>query len=172
MVSVQTIIAGMALFACACIAPAQHTHERAKPKSVWKEYRYPADGFTITLPKAPKERAVKRGTAYLLYWEEDAKVVVNLTAGQRGTDCSAWLARARNPFGDKDPGPNPVVTIDGRPALEGDADRNSFQAGYQRQQCFSGRIYSLEAGWPKDKKKPPIVGKIVNSFHLIAAEPK
>ena len=122
-------------------------------------------GFAITVPRVPKETPIKNGAQYRLYWDEKTNAVVNLMAYQSPTDCSAWLAWARNTF--KDANSTRVITMKGMPTIEGDANRNSLQAGYQRRHCVNGRMYSFEAGWPKDQGKPPIVGRIMDSFRLL-----
>jgi hypothetical protein len=189
----RTAIFALTLVVCASTAFAQKTDDaKAKPTSepAWKEYAYPAYRFAITVPQEPKETLVKSGSQYRLYWDEDAKVVINLVAERGPTDCSAWLAWANSTF--KHAGPKDafkyrppallsvfpvvassrVVTIDGSPALEAEAPRNTLQAGYQRHQCSNSRLYHLEAGWPKGQNKPPIVGRVLNSFRVLTEESK
>ena len=184
----RTTIFALTFVTCVSIALAQQTDDaRQKPnlEPAWKEYSYPAYGFAITAPQEPKETGVNNGTQYRLYWDENANIVINLTAERGPANCSDWIAWAKSAF--KHPGPpnafkypppdlhsvypaaasRKVVTIDGNPALEGKAPRNSLQAGYQRHECLEGRLYHFEAGWGKGQSKPPIVDRVVNSFHLL-----
>lgn len=144
----------------------------------WKEYIYPAYGFAVTLPEAAEEIGVKNGTQYRLYWDEDKDVVVNLTANLGFTDCASWLDWAKSTFKQPPPGSpfqvsSKLVTIDGDPALESDRlQANDLQAGYNRQQCLDGRLYSFEARWPKGQRRPTIVNRIIKSFRVLATETK
>jgi hypothetical protein len=186
--SSRTTAFALAFIACASIAIAQQTddaQQKASLQSAWKEYSYPAYGFAITAPQEPKETGVKNGTQYLLYWDEEANVVVNLSTEREPNNCSAWLAWVESVF--IHPGPknafvyppanvgstravaasSKLVTIDGYPTLEADSPRNALQSGYQRCQCLDGILYQFEAGWEKGQSKPPIVDRVVSSFRLL-----
>ena len=167
----RSIIVAVAFSTCLCITFAQdNDHATQKKKSAWKEFTFPAYGFAITLPQAPKETPVKNGTQYRLYWDSDADFVVSLYARSTSTDCSDWFAWAGKTF--EHSFATRVTTIKEVPTIEGDWDRNTLQAGYQRDQCINARLYTIEAGWPKGKTKPAIVGRIVNSFRSFPVAPK
>ena len=155
----------------------------------WKEYSFSEYGFAISLPEAPKESGIKDGKQYRLYWngsyDAAESIVLNLRTQHSRTDCAAWLADIRKRLSETPHAPFPLsdppggvhwadyeVTIDGKPAIEGDAPRNALQAGYQRMQCLDDRVYNFEAGFPKRTTKPEIIDQILKTFHLIAKEAK
>lgn len=167
----RSIIVAVAFSTCLCITFAQdNDHATQKKKSAWKEFTFPAYGFAITLPQAPKETPVKNGTQYRLYWDSDANVVVTLYAMSTLTDCSDWLKSSGNNY--KDTFAVRVATLNGIPTMESDADRNALQSGYGRIQCINARRYDFEAGWPKGKSRPAIVGRILDSFRSFPVAPK
>src|SRR5579872_4426328 len=93
--SSRTTIFALAFVACVSIALAQQTddaRQKSDLQSAWREYSYPAYGFAVTVPREPEESGVKNGTQYLLYWDEGANVVINLSTERGPINCSAWLA--------------------------------------------------------------------------------
>jgi hypothetical protein len=166
----RTGICTLAMFVCVCMAFSQQSQKGQKQKVAWDEYVYREYGFAITAPQVPKESSVSSGTQYRLYWDEDADIVVNLTAEKDTRDCSIWFAAAKKT--DEDSKINRAAMIAGTPTVENNGMRNSLQAGYERLQCINGRMYHFEAGWPKDQKKPPIVDRIVKSFRVLPVKAK
>ena len=159
--------------------------------ATWKDYTYPASGFAVKAPQQPHETGTNSGTQYLLYWDEDNDVVLNLIAERGPIDCAAWERWAKNTF--KHSGPknafkyppskvsSPVIpvsasgkvaTVDGKAVIEADAPRNAIQDGYQRHECANGKLYHFEAGWRKGERKPEVVDEVIKTFTVLPSDTK
>ena len=60
-----------------------------------------------------------------------------------------------------------MIVIDENTALESEALPNLMQSDYSREECVNGRLYHFGSGWELGKKKPPIVGRVMNSFRIL-----
>jgi len=133
------------------------------PPGGWKQYSYMSDGFGISSPQVPKLTSADNYKQYLVYWNEETNDVITVSFSLKLVDCSAWNQWAKNLDGNV----IRIIMVSGNPALESRGNRNALQAGYTLDQCMNGRVYRFAAGWRKGKPKPPIVDKVLKSFHVL-----
>lgn len=143
-----------------------------KPK--WREYKYPADGFAINLPREPRshaEASIPNMWIYSVDLEQGSLLSIHVSRAER--DCDATLAQlkdgARNGKSGIDPKSVREPVFNGYPGLEylfsygPDSERQNFERYY----CVDGTFYAFAAAWDKDKPRPASLAKILDSFRLL-----
>lgn len=140
----------------------------------WREYVYPQDGFAITLPSAPNPHNDAGDRHINVYTVSMGKTVVSLRAISRLMDCETGLAdlwdKAESNKDPREPvvrGSLKQVSLAGMKGLEYETELGSGERSLHRFHCADEhKFYIFSVGY-LGKQRPPEVGRIINSFHLV-----
>lgn len=140
--------------------------------SSWQEYRYPADGFAIKAPAAPKPQpspALPGATAYPMQLKDDKAFVVVRVKPM--PDCGTFLARYRETLvsgkePDVDLSSLRDLALSDHSGLEYKR-RVPVKTVMERWYCTDSHLYALSVVWPSSASMPATATRIVESFRLL-----
>ena len=146
---------------------------------VWREYVYPTDRFTITLPEAPNPHDDSQFPNTTTY--SAAGVTLRVTNALAGCDFAISdqvKAIEEIKSGKRKLSPSESQfqlnvasvkkgTLEGYPYLEFEQTVRSNIMSYERWYCGGKKLYVFSAIWQTGQSKPANVERIVQSFRLI-----
>ena len=147
----------------------------------WQEYKYPENGFAITLPGDPhphKSTQMPHGTAYTVTFSGGSGLSIH-TMPAAGTctqllDSQAANAKRSMRSGSQVKGFKLTwfndVEGSGYKGFELVQQVPNGQMDYERWVCGAHRLFVFGSQWKPGEKQPEEISRIVNSFHLLSAD--
>ena len=159
-------------FCVGAIASAQTLH------LAWKEYSFPEDGFTISLPQAPRKHPDKNlpnATAYSVNINPDH--AFTLRVKNETHPCKVVLDGIRKGVLSggilySDPNSLKDISLQGHPGLSYEWTILDDRLGYFRYYCVDGKLYILAAKHERNHPFLPEYLKIMDSFRITSAKTK
>ena len=147
-----------------------------REKSTWKEYKFAADGFALTVPTfpTPHHSPVLRGaTAYVIPLNEVRGGVVLRV--KKGADCNNVISRRKEQIRSEknsavDPSSVRDVSIEGHAGLEYRWQRSKTYTILERWYCVDERLYVFSVNWLRAKPFPARATMILDSFRPLPKE--
>jgi hypothetical protein len=147
-----------------------------REKSTWKEYRFAADGFALTVPTfpTPHHSPVLRGaTAYVIPLNEVRGGVVLRV--KKGADCNNVISRRKEQIRSEknsavDPSSVRDVSIEGHAGVEYRWKRSKSYTILERWYCVDERLYVFSVNWLSAKPFPVDATTILDSFRPLPKE--
>lgn len=139
----------------------------SQEKSTWKEYRFTADGFALTVPTLPTPHdspAFPGATVYEVPLKADSGVVLRVK--KLGHDCSGVISLLKSPSA------RPVreISIEGHTGVEDRWNKSSVSTILERWFCVGERLYVFLVNWPTAQPFPTEATMILDSFRLLPQE--